>query len=177
LSVNQPSEGPNQPTRGIPGRVFVYCFVTILLVIGGLMFGIGYRFQVVMTQLEKSRSLWPAASQELKGRYDRLANDESQRLSQDKRGLLTQLRSRFDSTSQFDTQSVAAADIERRISEWTTEPNWHEEDFEQKSLSILCGSDVLRKRAQQDSLGWLTVNALRLKLPPIFEPATDRSTR
>jgi hypothetical protein len=161
----------SQRTRGIPGRAFVFVFVISLFLIGLLTFAIGARFQTLMNRLEVVRSLWPNASQELKVRYDRLA----QKLQIEQPDLplqsdLSKWRLEFESTSQFDRQSVAALQIERQIAMATSNENWNPSDFETPGLSKLLAADQDRKKVQDGILGWLTIQGLRLKLPPIFEP-------
>lgn len=161
-------------TRGIPGRVFVICFVPILVLLSGLTFGMGYRFQVIMNRLEQVRSLWPNASLELKARYDRLAksmidsNADPAKLEE-----LTKFRRSFDQASQFDAQSVAAATLEQAIPNLTENAHWGSEDFQRPALMKLLASDRERASVQNGMLGWLTVRGLRLKLPPIFDPNSN----
>ncbi len=160
-------------TGGIPGRLFVLCFVPILVLLSVLTFGMGYRFQVIMNRLEKVRSLWPNASLELKARYDRLtksmidSNADPAKLAE-----LTKFRSSFDQASQFDAQSVAAATLEQAIPNLTENAKWGSEDFQLPALTRLLASDRERASVQNDMLGWLTVRGLRLKLPPIFAPSS-----
>lgn len=164
-------QGGTKKTRGIPGRVFVICFVPILILLSALTFGMGYRFQVIMNRLEQVRSLWPSASLELKARYDRLAksmiesNAEPAKLAE-----LAKFRSSFDQASQFDTQSVAAASLEQAIPNLTKNEQWGTEDFHLPALTKLLASDRERASVQNDMLGWLTIRGLRLKLPPNFDP-------
>ena len=168
-----PIEGTRKKTRGISGRVFVFCFVPVLVFLSLLTFGIGYRFQVIMNRLETVRSLWPNASQELKNRYDRLSQElNDSGVEQQKLSELTTCRARFDQTSQFDTQSMAATSLEQVIPSLTKQSSWSPKDFEQEGLTKLVESETERGRLQGDWLGWLTVKGLRLKLPPIFAPKT-----
>ncbi len=157
--------------RGIPGRVFVICFVPILVLLSAVTFGMGYRFQVIMNRLEQVRSLWPNASLELKARYDRLekfmvdSNADSTKFAE-----LAKLRSSFDQASQFDAQSVAAATLEQSIPKLTGNAQWRSDDFQLPAITKLLASDRGRASVQNDMLGWLTIRGLRLKLPPIFDP-------
>lgn len=157
--------------RGIPGRVFVICFVPILVLLSAVTFGMGYRFQVIMDRLEQVRSLWPNASLELKARYDRLeksmvdSNADSTKFAE-----LAKLRSSFDQASQFDAQSVAAATLEQSIPKLTGNTQWRSDDFQLPAITKLLASDRGRASVQNDMLGWLTIRGLRLKLPPIFDP-------
>jgi hypothetical protein len=171
VSAGAIEQDGTKKARGIPGRVFVICFVPILVLLSALTFGMGYRFQVIMNRLEQVRSLWPNASLELKARYDRLeksmmdSNIEPAKLAE-----LTKLRSSFDQASQFDAQSVAAASLEQAIPSLTENAQWGSEDFQLAGLTKLLASDRERASVQNDMLGWLTIRGLRLKLPPIFDP-------
>lgn len=177
MSLAPLEQGIPKEKRGIPGRVFVLCFVPILILLSGITFGIGYRFQVIMNRLEQVRSLWPNASVELKERYDRLsvalaeANASPEKVSQ-----MANLRLSFDQASQFDSQSVAAFSIERAIPMLIDSKNWKVEDFRLPALQKLLESDRERASVQNDSLGWLTVRSLRLKLPPIFDPTSPSNS-
>ncbi|MEQ1826555.1 MAG: hypothetical protein ABL921_11445 [Pirellula sp.] len=76
----------------------------------------------------------------------------------------------FYATSQFDYQSVTARNLELQIAESTGKSDWYRTDFERPSIAKLIEADQQRKFVQQDVLGWITVQGLRLKLPPIFAP-------
>jgi hypothetical protein len=159
--------------RGIPGRVFVFCFVPLLIVLGVLTFGIGYRFQVIMNRLEESRSLWPSASLELKERYNRL--NQNLQDSESEPAKITELakfRANFDQASQFDTQSIAALKMELAVPSLAEQLSWQREDFKKPGIKKLLESERQRAIVQNDTLGWLTVRGLRLKLPPIFAPSS-----
>jgi hypothetical protein len=158
-------------TRGIPGRVFVLTFVVALIVIGSLTFAVGRRFQTIMDRLEVVRSLWPNASQELRGRYDlAISTFDDLKTSESERSEVSRLRAEFELTSQFDRQSVAAAQLEEKIASAVGKDAWNSKDFERPALSKLIDADQQRKQVQDGMIGWLTINGLRLKLPPIFDP-------
>ncbi len=171
MSAGAIEQGGTKKARGIPGRVFVICFVPILVLLSALTFGMGYRFQVIMNRLEQVRSLWPNASQELKARYDRLEKSMMDSSADPaKLAQLAKFRSSFDQASQFDAQSVAAATLEQAIPNLTENAQWGSEDFQLPALTKLLSSDRERASVQNDMLGWLTIRGLRLKLPPIFDP-------
>lgn len=171
MNSGSPVEDGMKMKRGIPGRVFVLCFVPVLVLIGATTFGIGYRFQVIMNRLELVRSLWPNASVELKDRYDRLSRSlEDSEVKPAKLAELAKFRSQFDQASQFDAQSVAASTIELAIPSLTENLNWSPQDADLPALNKLLESDRERAIVQNDTLGWLTIRSLRLKLPPIFAP-------
>lgn len=163
---------PNaKQTRGIPGRVFVLTFVVALIVIGSLTFAVGRRFQTIMDRLEVVRSLWPNASQELRRRYDlAITTFDDLKTSDSARSEIARLRAEFELTSQFDRQSVAAAQLEEKIALAIGNQAWNLKDFERPALSKLIDADQRRKQVQDGMIGWLTISGLRLKLPPIFDP-------
>ncbi len=171
MSAGAIEQDGTKEARGIPGRVFVICFVPILVLLSALTFGMGYRFQMIMNRLEQVRSLWPNASMELKARYDRLEKSMmDSNADPAKFAELTKLRSSFDQASQFDSQSVAAATLEQSIPNLTENAQWGSEDFQLPAITKLLASDRDRASVQNDMLGWLTIRGLRLKLPPIFDP-------
>lgn len=163
---------PNaKQTRGIPGRVFVLIFVVALMIIGSLTFAVGRRFQTIMDRLEVVRSLWPNASQELRRRYDlAITTFDDLKTSDSERTEIARLRAEFELTSQFDRQSVAAAQLEGKIALAVGNDAWNLKDFERPALSKLIDADQQRKQVQDGMIGWLTISGLRLKLPPIFDP-------
>jgi len=163
---------PNaKQTRGIPGRVFVLVFVVALIIIGSLTFAVGRRFQTIMDRLEVVRSLWPNASQELRQRYDlAISTFDDLKTSDSERSEISRLREEFELTSQFDRQSVAAAQLEEKIALAVGDEAWNLKDFERPALSKLIDADQQRKQVQDGIIGWLTISGLRLKLPPIFDP-------
>ena len=160
-------------SRGIPGRVFVLVFVPLLVVVGSLFFAVGARFQTIMNRLEVVRSLWPNASHELISRYDRLATALDERKSTDQeKEQIKSLRAKFNLSSQFDRQSISALAMEKEIAALTDPSQWNNSDFDGPALSKLIAADQQRKKVQNGMIGWLTIQGLRLKLPPIFEPMT-----
>jgi hypothetical protein len=157
--------------RGIPGRVFAVVFVLSLLAICALTFAIGARFQSLMNRLEAVRSLWPNASQELKRRYDRFAEELMDQPASDLiHSEIQDWKNEFDESSQFDRQSVAASQLEQQILRATGQSSWHASDFDEPAIRKLLVADQQRKQSQNSMIGWLTIQGLRLKLPPIFEP-------
>ncbi len=155
----------------LSGRVFVVPFVLVLVVLGVLMFAVAARFQTIMAQLEDSRSLWPNASQELGLRYERL-NDFFEDVSVDdavKQDWMNCQRE-FRASSQFDLQSIASQRIENRIRQSLDELQRDVTDFEKPGILKLTEVEGRRKKSQKGIIGWLTVQGLRLKLPPIYDP-------
>jgi hypothetical protein len=160
-------------TRGVPGRVFVFLFVPVLILLLVLTLSMAVRFQLIMNQLAVVRSLWPAASQELKVRYHQIAmlNDDALQNAGLTRDKLTALRSDFDATTQYDTQSIVAGKLESMLQTGLSSLDKELGPWSQMSAVIaLEEADRKRKGVQQDWLGWVTITGLRLKLPPIFEP-------
>ena len=159
---------------GIPGRLFVLPFVSVLVVLGTLMFAVAVRFQTIMARLEVVRSEWPRASQELGQRYDRF-NDSfaASTVAEAIKENWTNNRREFKVSSQFDRQSVASLAIERQIRQSLEGSLRSESDFELPGISKLIEAESRRKKSQDDILGWLTVQGLRLKLPPIYAPQAN----
>ncbi len=160
----------------LSGRLFVVPFVLVLVVLGFLMFAVAARFQTIMSQLEESRSLWPTASQELGLRYDRL-NDLFEDVSVAdavKQNWISNQRE-FNASSQFDRQSIASQLIENRIRQSLDEFQRMVTDFEKPGIQKLREVEVRRKKSQEGILGWLTVQGLRLKLPPIYDPIANNN--
>jgi hypothetical protein len=163
--LSQQSHLPKQ-TRGISGRVFVFLFVIFLIVSGIAMFSIAARFQTIMGKLEVVRSLWPKASMALKPRYS-MASQEFADSTKKTKEWDTWFQE-FEASSQFDRQSVAASELEDQIAIMNLDSPWRPTDFEESSVKQLLQADHERRLIQEDFLGRLTVEALRLKLPPIF---------
>ena len=157
--------------RGLSGRLFVVPFVLVLVVLGLLMFAVAARFQTIMSLLEESRSLWPTASQELGLRYDRL-NEHFEDVSVADAVKQDWISNQweFKASSQFDRQSIASQMIENRIRQSLDEFHRVAADFEKPSILKLREVEGRRKKSQEGILGWLTVQGLRLKLPPIYDP-------
>ena len=171
--IDDPIPESNHP-GGIPGRLFFLPFVSVLVVLGVLMFAIAVRFQTIMTRLEVVRSEWPKASQELNQRYDRFndsfaASNVSQAIKED----WTNNKREFKVSSQFDRQSAVSLVIEKQIRQSLDDFHWGESDFELPGITKLMEAESRRKKSQNDILGWLTVQALRLKLPPIYNPLAN----
>lgn len=160
----------------LSGRLFVVSFVLVLVVLGLLMFAIAARFQTIMSQLEESRSLWPTASQELGLRYDRLNylfEDVSVADAVNQNWISIQRE--FKASSQFDRQSIASQMIENRIRQSLDEFQRIAADFEKPGILKLREMEGRRKKSQEGFLGWLTVQGLRLKLPPIYDPISKNN--
>ncbi len=161
----------NKHPGGIPGKWFVLLFVVALVVLGGVTFAMARRFQTIMARLEESRSLWPTASQELGPRYDQLT-ESMEASSMDpvlKEGWMNN-RKEFNVSSQFDRQSAASLTIENQIRRNFKESERDDSDFKSPGISKLIEAESRRKESQDDIIGWLTVQGLRLKLPPIYDP-------
>jgi hypothetical protein len=164
---------PNTGPRGIQGKHFVLPFVVVLVILCALMFAVGLRFQTIMSHLEEVRSLWPKASQKLRARYDSAASSIEKpdgKLAAD--NPWSELKKRFEATSQFDHQSEASTEFENQIAR-SLGNTWNLSDFDDPAIAKLLSADQKRKQVQSDSIGWLTIKSLRLKLPPIFEPGAS----
>lgn len=138
------------------------------------MFSVAMRFQTIMARLEEVRSLWPNASQELGQRYERM-NDSLVRSN----GAATKeewesVRQAFSSSSLFDRQSTVSTAVEHQIAKSLSEPERNLSDFELPGLSKLIEAEKRRRVSQDDMIGWLTVQSLRLKLPAIYDPTGSK---
>jgi len=157
--------------RGIPGRVFVIPFVLVTVALGILMFSVAIRFQTIMTRLEESRSLWPEASKELEPRYARInENQISSKASQVSVEEWESGRKAFLVSSLFDRQSNASIALEHQIAKSLSASDRNLSDFESPNISKLIEAERRRRVSQDDMIGWLTVQSLRLKLPLIYDP-------
>ena len=119
---------PNSPT--LSGRAAMVPFVIILVL--GLVFvlSIAIQFQRIMTQLDRSRSVWPRAQLALADRY-RNANDflDSNRFLANPISI-TDWRNqqiKFRETVQFDRQVESAIELEKMLQSFETDPKTAEE--------------------------------------------------
>ena len=159
---------------GIPGRLFVIPFVLVLTILGVLMFSVAVRFQSIMARLEEARSLWPNGSQELETRYDSIKDSLIHSgASETVRNEWDVARQEFNLSSLFDRQSIASVALERQIFKTRTASERNSSDFDLPGISKLIEAESRRKKSQEDMIGWLTVQGLRLKLPPIYDPRTN----
>lgn len=159
---------------GISGRLFVLPFVGVLVFLGVLMFSMAVQFQSIMARLEEVRSVWPNASAELSQRYDRFnesfaGSSVALTIKEDWEGK----RREFKVSSQFDRQSAASLVIEDQIKRLLEGTQKNNSDFELPGISKLLEAENRRKKAQNGIIGWLTVQGLRLKLPPIYDPLAN----
>ena len=82
-------------------------------------------------------------------------------------------KTEFDSSTLFDRQSHSALELETKlISATKTASQTELSPFDGNSPSIakLIESEKRRSGKQAGFIGWLTVSALRLKLPAIYDP-------
>ncbi len=164
---------PNTRKRpsGIPGRFFVFPFVLVTVVLGVLMFSVAMRFQTIMVRLEEVRSLWPNASQELAPRYERLSDNlMNSNVTPAVKEEWESGRQAFHVSGLFDRQSTASIALERQIAKSLSVSDRNLSDFDSPSISKLLEAEQRRRVSQDDMIGWLTVQSLRLKLPLIYDP-------
>ncbi len=167
---------PNSPT--LSGRAAVVPFVIILVL--GLVFvlSIAIQFQRIMTQLDRSRSVWPRAQLALADRY-RNANDflDANRFLANPISI-TDWRNqqiKFRETVQFDRQVESAIELEKMLQSFETDPKTAEEAkitlaTSNEDLDKLVESERIRNDVQTSFLGRWTMFLLRLKTPPVFLP-------
>lgn len=161
---------------GISGKAFALPFIVVLVFLVYLMFAVAVRFQTIMARLEEVRSLWPNASKELAPRYERLSGIVANASIPEsvKKEWETDCQE-FRMSSQFDRQSIASLKIERQVKivasdSISDESAGSRSDFSLPGISKLIEAESRRKSAQNGAIGWLTIQGLRLKLPPIYEP-------
>jgi len=164
----------------ISGKAFALPFVVILVFLCYLMFAIAVRFQTIMARLEEVRSLWPNASRELVPRYERLNHFFADAAIPEsvKKEWESNLQE-FGVSSQFDRQSVASLQIENQLgivanSSSSDDSARTSSEFALPGISKLIEAESRRKIAQKGAIGWLTIQGLRLKLPPIYEPRNNK---
>lgn len=159
---------------GISGRLFVLPFVGVLVLLGVLTFSVAVRFQSIMTRLEEVRSVWPNASEELSQRYDRFNESfAGSTVAETVKKEWESRRREFKVSSQFDRQSAASLAIESQIKRSLENTQRSNSDFELPGISKLLEAENRRTKAQNGIIGWLTVQGLRLKLPPIYDPLAN----
>ena len=179
-NVTAEMDGPVSKSRkqpsSISGKAFALPFVVVLVFLCYLMFAVAVRFQTIMARLEEVRSLWPNASRELVPRYDRL-NDffKHAEIPESVKKEWESNRQEFGVSSQFDRQSVASSQIENQFGIAATGSSSDDlastsSEFALPGISKLIEAESRRKVAQNGAIGWLTIQGLRLKLPPIYEP-------
>ena len=177
ISSNTAAENNDSPVSsgkrplGISGRLFVVPFVLVTAVLGVLMFSVAMRFQTIMARLEEVRSLWPNASQELEPRYERISDNLM------KSNVAPAVKEEWESGRQaflvsglFDRQSTASIALERQIEKALSASERDLSDFDSPGISKLLEAEQRRRVSQDDMIGWLTVQSLRLKLPLIYDP-------
>jgi hypothetical protein len=157
------------PGWTLRGRYFVGPFLVVLLLLLGAILSIAFRFQSIMQRLDSARTVWPAASSELAGRYAaidaRLAADPQVEES----GWTKTWRSEyaaFGDTSQYDRQAQHASRLEALIASHNLAGAMPQGPEIQRWLQ----AEEARRQAQGGLLGRTTVEALRLQLPMTFDP-------
>ncbi len=162
--------------KGIPGKLFVIPFVFALTVLCVLMIAVAIRFQSIMARLEESRSLWPAASQELRPRYDQIHSFIlGAQLGETMDLDWAESKREFNGSTQFDRQSIASMVIENQITQALRDSDQSQSlsvktQWKSPGVSKLIEAERRRRDSQSGFIGWLTVRALRLKLPDIYDP-------
>jgi hypothetical protein len=167
------SESPSASPRVAPpgwtirGKWFVAPFVIVLSLLLAWTLAIAIQFQTIMTRLDRARTDWPAASQELAQRFadfDAQMQGANSAMSDADRSAWTKAYSAFKQTSQYDRQFAHAAEMERlrvRVSKpLETEPT--------PAIARLLTAEKERRDAQQSMVGRWAITALRLKLPGTF---------
>jgi len=160
---------PFHQQRLIPGRLFAIPFVIVLVFLLWLVFSMANRFQGIMKQLDATRAAWPNASAAFLERVESMDKTVKEQLGNDLVSKLSALQAETKSSTQFDQQSRAVADMYKLVgsrAELKNSLNHPEVLFEE-----VIASEKLRESLQSDFVGRCTVSGLQLKLPPVFVPS------
>jgi hypothetical protein len=156
------------PGWTIRGKWFVAPFVIVLVLLLAWTLAIAIQFQSIMTRLDRARSDWPAASQDLAKRFDafnaQLLGANNPEISDADRKAWDQAYAAFQQTSQYDRQLAHAAELEHLRLRNSSVPELESTPAITKFLS----TERERVLAQQSVVGRWAITALRLKLPGTF---------
>lgn len=157
------------PGWTIRGKWFVAPFVMVLVLLLAWTLAIAIQFQTIMIRLDRARSDWPAASQDLAKRFDalqdRLQGASAPEISDADRKAWDQAYTAFQQTTQYDRQLDHAAALEKLCQRANGQANPLPDT---PSISRLIACERERLQAQQSIVGRLAIAALRLKLPGTF---------
>lgn len=151
----------------IQGKWFVVPFVVVLALLLAWTLGIAFQFQAIMTRLDRARTVWPAASQDLAQRFaqfDALLAAADPAVAQVDAGAWRTAYAAFQETSQYDRQLGHAAVLER-IREQTLGPA---NPPATPAIDQLLATEQDRLAAQRSMIGRWATTALRLQLPGTF---------
>lgn len=155
------------PGWTIRGKWFVAPFVTVLILLLAWTLAIAIQFQAIMTRLDRARTDWPAASQDLAKRFadfDTQARAGNSAISEIDRRAWNEAYAAFQKTSQYDRQSAPAALLERLRLQGANPL----ESETTPAIAKLLGAEKERLGAQQSMVGRWAITALRLKLPGTY---------
>ncbi len=180
------------PNRSVSGKVFVVPFAILILFLLWLVFSIAVRFQTIMTQMDQTRTTWPATVAKLNARYDAIEQSmktgnvtteptstsitapaagepgpTSALLPAASWDQFKRLRTESKRFSQFEQQSVIISQIENLL-DAHAETKLPDELKSDESVRELLQSEKERDELQSGFVGRSTMFSLRLQLPPIF---------
>lgn len=167
MTQSNPLSSVSSKARGVSGRVFVFGFLPLIAIVGLAMFSVALRFQSIMKNLELVRAAWPSVAVDLKLRYDKFDKFILADMPSDfPRQEWSEIKQEFEVSNQFDRQSKVIPKMESMIAKSTGDPVWERKDFENERFERFRAAEENRQRIQNDWLGNLTIQALRLRLPP-----------
>ncbi|MFN6129182.1 MAG: hypothetical protein ACK494_09850 [Planctomycetota bacterium] len=151
----------------IRGKWFVAPFVIVLILLLAWTLAIAIQFQAIMTRLDRARSDWPSASQDLAKRFadfDVQVQGGNSAISEIDRRAWNEAFAAFQQTSQYDRQSAPAATLERLRLQGS---NPSESEIT-PAIAKLLSAEKERLAAQQSLVGRCAITALRLNLPGTY---------
>lgn len=159
---------PSLPLKiSIPGKVFAIGFGALTLVLLLLMLGVAFRFQAIMSQMDRVRDAWPPAVETLNARnalvLEHLRTGDAKGLEE-----FEQLLASSRQSSLFEDQSPYMYQLEKIVQDKANEVQGVVPISEVDQISSLQVLEKQRREMQSDWLGATCVFLLRLKLPPYF---------
>lgn len=150
-----------------PGKAFAIGFGLLTVGLLLLMLGVAFRFQAIMSHMDKIRAAWPPAVVELNHRYA-LVSENLQSTNHPRAAEFESIRQKGKFSSLFEDQSPYLHQLE----ELTQASNFPIETLPPleslQGVQAIEELEIERRRMQSDWLGQCTVFSLRLILPPYF---------
>lgn len=153
--------------NSIPGKYFAVGFGIITFALLLLMLGVAFRFQAIMSHMDKIREAWPPAVLELNDRHTKA--EEVLRTSQPE--LLEefqQVREKGRFSSLFEDQSPFLFQIEEIISRSNLDQDSLPKLESLPAVQKVQALELERVKLQSDWIGSCAMYFLRLNLPPYF---------
>lgn len=166
------SPGVAPPGWTIRGKSFVAPFVIVLILLLAWTLAIAIQFQAIMTRLDRARTDWPSASQDLAKRFadfDTQVQGGSFAISEIDRRAWNEAYAAFQQSSQYDRQYAPAAVLERlRLQRLQLQGLNPSESETTPAIAKLLSAEKERFAVQQSMVGRWAITALRLKLPGTY---------